>query len=442
MKKLFIGMVAAICCVAFIAPALAEIKVEGMIQTDAYYWQQSKERVAGGIPKGNATAAQLAQDDWSTTRINMGQPHNRIIVRYTGEDKVVNGYIQIRTGGSRGNGLIQSGANGGGGIGESNLSWEYAWIDWHINPNLYFRFGRQDQIFANAYAPNQGMGWNDGHIIGLGGFGNMTGASRDGIRAFIKFNDNVRMEVGLYDANTETGTTWAGAQVTELTIPQDAALGGAASREGNVLPRFDISLPIKVANFTIEPGFTYLKQEYDQVFAGSDDSFNIWGLTLGMSAAFGPFSISGEITYGENLGSGNYVGSTAVGAARTYIPTTNNPTGNIRKIEDGKSLMAWLMLGFDFGPFAIQGVIGMGDFSNDGDPAIARDVSEGEVTQWMYGLMFPIKVTKTFTITPNIFYYDYDSDALVGGAVGTAGRTWNTDLGSELMIGATFNLVF
>jgi len=441
MKKLFIGVLAAICCCAFVAPAFAEVKVEGMIQNDFYYYGLSKERVLGGLLK-NATTN---QDNWETTRINMPQPLNRISVRYTGEDKVVNGYIQIRAGGSRANPANAAAMNAGVSS-ESAFSWEYAWIDWHVNPNLYFRFGRQDQTFANAYAPNQGMAQVDSHIIGLG-FGNITAQSRDAVRAFIKFNENIRMELELLDPNTESAGN------TEFNIPATAGTGAANAREANTWPRFDMSLPMKFGNFTIEPGFTWLQQKWDQVAAGNDDSFTIWGLTLGGSAGFGPFSVMGEVTYGKNIGyvsthfgGGNFGaalgniqgGNISIGGPSTYLNTAGQT-----KIEDGTTWAGFIQLGFDFGPFAIQGIVGMNRGENDGDPAIARDASEGQITQWMYGLNFPIKVTKTFTITPQIWYYDLDSDAEIGGAAGSAARSGiNTDRGSELTVGVTFQLVF
>jgi len=435
MKKLLIGVLAAICCCAFVAPAFAEVKVEGMIQNDFYYLSQSKERVLGGLLK-NATTT---QDSWDTTRINMPQPLNRITVRYTGEDKVVNGYIQIRAGGSRANSNIFLPGNNGIGS-ESMFSWEYAWIDWHVNPNLYFRFGRQDQTFAGAYAPNQGMAWNDGHIIGLN-FGNITAQSRDAVRAFIKFNDNIRMELELLDPNTENGNianlaTGAIATTTELGL---LTAGGAQARESNTMPRFDISLPMKFGNFTIEPGFTYLKQSWDQVAAGSDDSYNIWGVTLGGSAGFGPFSIMAEVTYGKNLGPNSSHWAAANGQPVIYTPVG---TAN-QKIEDGETLAWFVQLGFDFGPFAIQGIVGQCKGSNDGDPAISRDAAEWDRTQTMYGLNFPIKITKTFTITPQVWFYDYGDDEKIGGAAGSAGRNGiNTDFGTDLTVGVTFQLVF
>jgi hypothetical protein len=452
MKKLFVGIVAAICCVAFVAPAFAEVKVEGMIQTDFYYWDVSKENFIGGY---NKTAnLPLNQDNWSTTRINMPQPLNRITVRYTGEDKIVNGYIQVRAGGSRANPYAAAAMNANV-PSESAFSWEYAWIDWHVNPSLYFRFGRQDQTFAGAYAPAQGMGQVDGHIIGLG-FGNITAQSRDAVRAFIKFNQNVRMEIQLLDPNTETGWNWAGATGNVITglavqpnsefrlpaapgtgiVDPTSPVAARIATEANTMPRFDLSVPMQFGNFKIEPGFTYLKQEWDQVAAGCDDSYNIWGLTLGMAAGFGPFSVAGEITYGENLGllSTHFGGGNGGPAGSIGGPATYVDGAGFTKIEDGETLAWWIQLGFDFGPFAIQGIFGMNSGENDGNPAVARDGAERDITQVMYGLNFPVKVTKTFTITPQVWYYDYDDNAVIGAI--------DVDRGTQLMVGVTFQLVF
>lgn len=417
MKKLLVGVLAALCCLAITAPVIAETKVGGMITSDMYYWDRSKERILGGLLK-NATTV---QDDWATTRMVMPQAWNRLWVDYRSDDKNLAGYIQLRTGGQKG--------NSGGVANENIFTWEYAWIDWHFNPNFYLRIGRQTQAFA-IYTPDQNMGHVDGHIIGSG-FGNIHGGtSRDAIRAYIKFNDNVRMEVQLQDPNTE-----ADAQ-DELNLPRQTGLAGNAL-EANKVPRFDLAVPIKVGNFNIEPSFSYMKQNWDQVAAGSDDSFDIWGLALGAKAAFGPVTLSGEITYGENLGSGTYVGA-GNGAPITYLNTLGQT-----KIEDGKTLAWWFEFSFNFGPAAIQAIVGMDKGKNDGDPTIARDASEWSRSQWMYGFQVPIYVAKNFTVTPAIWFYDYDGSATVGGAAGSAGRAGiDTDFGSETMIGVQFALTF
>lgn len=456
MKKLLLGLVAAMCCLAMAAPVLADIKVGGMITSDLYYWERSKERFQALTP-----GATTLFEDLSLVRFAMPQAWNRLWVDYKSDDKKLAGYIQLRTGGAK----AYAGTNTGNaatatGFNENNFTWEYAWIDWHFNPNFYLRVGRQTQTFA-IYTPDQNMGHVDGHIIGSG-FGNIHGGtSRDGIRAYIKFSDMVRMEVQLLDPNSEPGATdeltgfranAVGALTALYATPAfgltaaqaaaRAAAEGAALQEENTIPRVDISLPIKIANFSIEPSVTWLRQEFNipstLVGLGGDDKVDIWAAALGAKAGFGPFTISGEVTYGQNLGWGNYVG--AQGFA---VPSINVDASNNIQIEDAKTLAAWIELEFNFGPFAIQGIVGRDRTKVDEIPGIADSATEN--TTWMYGLNFPIKVAKNFTVTPNIFLYDYDDGGdvtAVNLATGGIARTRDIDRGTELMVGVQFNLTF
>jgi hypothetical protein len=429
MKKLYVGIIAAICCVAFAVPALAEVKMGGMISAEQFYWDRSADRV-------NPQTKNIPQlrDDYSSVEFGMGQPWNRLNMQYISDDKKIGGMIEIRTGGQKSAGNSPAASAGVAGNQENNFTWEFAYIDWHINPSFYLRIGRQTQTFAIT-SPDQQMGHNHGHIV-MANFGNVHGGtSRDGIRAYIKFNDNVRMEVQLLNPDSD-GTTPEFATVPRPTAAQGGP-GGFALEE-NVIPRIDLSLPIKFANVMLEPSFTWLKQEYDQVGPGSDDSYDIWGIALGGKVAFGPFSITGEITYGENLGLGGYVGGGYYGARGIYTPT--NAVGTTR-FEDTEVLSWWVQLQFDFGPFALQGLVGYQSEENDGDPAVARDGAEFDVARWAYGFQVPINIAKNFKMVPQIWFYDYDDDAVLGTNT-VANRPFNTDLGEEWMIGLFWQLTF
>jgi len=337
---------------------------------------------------------------------------NRLITQYISDDKMIKGYVQWRAGGHRAQGATAD-----------SYAFEYMYIDWHINPNLYFRLGRQDQTFM-PYAPSELMGHADGHVVGVG-FGNAHVTARDAIRAYIKFNDNVRMEIQLNDPNTEADAN------DELNLVRSGNLAGNAL-ESNNIPRFDISLPITIANFSFEPGFTYLKQNWDQVRAGDDDSFAIWGVGLDVKAAFGPLTLTGEISYVENYGAGNYVGNA------NNVPMVYADASGVNKIADGEALLWFIQGEFNFGPAAVQLIYGMDRSKNDGRPDVSRDAAEYDITQIMYALRVPIFVTKNFTITPQIFFYDYDDSAVIGAT----SATWDIDRGKEFMAGVQFTLVF
>jgi hypothetical protein len=101
-----------------------------------------------------------------------------------------------------------------------------------------------------------------------------------------------------------------------------------------------------------------------------------------------------------------------------------------------------VQLQFDFGPFALQGLVGYQSEQNDGDPSISRDIAELDTKRWAYGFQVPINIAKNFKMVPQIWYYDYDDDALIGGVAGSANRTWNTDMGSEWLFGVFWQLTF
>jgi len=397
MKKFLFIAVAAACCMAFTVPAMARIDMGGMVTIDAYYYDASKEAVAGGVREGTTTTA----DSLGRTFIDPYQPLNRIWMRYKSDDGNIGGYIQIR---------------GGGANRASGLDWYYAWIDWHFNPNFFLRIGRQTQTFA-ILAPPIGVGASIAPSL-LFGFGNVHGgSSRDAIRAYIKFNDMARMEINMIDPDNDPG-------------------------QENVIPRFDISLPLKIANFDIEPSASWLRQEFASVPTGSDDSYDIWGVALDLQAGFGPLLFKGEFTYGQNLGSGNYVGTNPGGAS--LVPYNGSgavqtyTTGGNTLIEDTDVLAFWAAIGVKFGPSTLWGVFGYENHQNDGNPNVplASDSKQYDITRMAYGMRLDVTAAKGFHVIPEICYYDNDGGADIGGSAASM------DLGNELMAGVRFQLSF
>jgi hypothetical protein len=489
MKKLLIGVLAIACCVAFSAPVFAEIRVGGMVSAEQFYWNVSKERLtSGGVQKdvpGQMSLLSNSLNDYSSTEFAMGQPWNRLNVQYISDDKKIGAFIELRTGGQRGGGTGIGGATAGaptlGGApaavgntnankasqanptGEQNFDWELAYIDWHLNPNLYFRVGRQTQTFA-IYSPDQQMGHNQGHIV-LSGFGNVHGGtSRDAVRAYIKFNDMVRMEIQALNPDSN-GTSASPGSLGELstqrlgflgssainqlgtggtgqyTMPALVGMNGATPREHNVIPRIDVSIPIKVANFNIEPSFTYNSTRYNDVVPGTATGYTMWGTAIGFMAGFGPIAWSGEYTYGNNLGGGTYVGATnAIPMTMRGANINAGSAGAVNSVTltDTHSHSAWTQLEYNFGPFALQGIVGFDKSYNEGDKLLAQQYNAGyfNIQRWAYGVQVPFAIAKTFKVVPQFWYYDYGHSAAIGG------RASDTNLGSEITAGLFWQLSF
>jgi len=409
MKKFLIVALSALVFVCLAGPAMAKVQMGGMITADTYYWYQSDANVSGGVAPG----ALPTSGSLGTTNFNLTAPLNRLNAKYTSDDGMIGGFIEIR---------------GGGDLATSPFVWNYAYIDWRFNPNVYLRVGRQTQTFA-IMAPQQMIGWADqGHIVGLN-FGDVHGGTaRDAIRLYWKFNDMVRMEIQALDPDSDpTGAS-------NLNMVQPGIIPGSAPQnatEDNAIPRFDLSLPISVGNFKIEPSFTWVQTKFENIGPGSDDSFDSYGLALGVSAGFGPVILGGEFTWGRNLGAANYVG------AGNWAPTAydSNADGFVDKIEDTDGYAWWFHLGVKLGPATIYGIVGNNNTDNDGNPAVANDPLEFDISQWMYGVSVPISVAKGFTIRPEFMYYDYDGSAEQGGVNGV-------DRGDQWLLGIQWQLVF
>lgn len=414
MKKLMVLGCAALMVFAFALPAMAKVQVGGMITTDLYYWDASGENVAfPAIPSRGGTL----QNGREEFQINLPNPLNRLNAKYTSDDGNIGGFIELR--------------GGGPDSASANVIWNYGWIDWHFNPNFYLRIGRQTQAFA-IHAPGQQVGRESGHLI-LVGFGNIHGGSaRDSVRGYIKFTDNVRMEIQLMDPDNVNDEVIGGFTNTPgLT---------AGPFEENTLPRFDIALPMKFNGWTVEPAFTYLKQSYDQVVGGADDSLDCWGGSLFVGGGFGMFEFEGEITLGENLGDGNYVSGPGAAPAVRAIGYNNGavPVGN-NAFNDTEFVAFWLQGGFKFGAATLQLIYGYQNMQNDVNPLIPGD--DVDITRQAFVVNLPIKVAKGFTVTPEVGYYDFD-DSAQNGTVGGDGSPVPVDFGEVWVFGVQFQLVF
>jgi hypothetical protein len=422
MKKFFIVAIVALVCLGLTMPAVAKVKVGGRITQDVTYYSANDDRTRSIAQYGGAgvptfpIAAMNPDSSFSAVDITLPRPLNRINVAYSNDDNTIRGFIEIR-GGTNPDNLDAKGGD--------MMNWNYAWIDWVLSPNDFIRFGRQTQAFA-IRAPSQMVGWGRGHIVG-NNFGNAHGGtSRDGVRWYHTFNDTVKLEVMLLDPNT------AGNEVIKGFSAQ--VIGGATANvlEENVIPRIDIAVPLNFGSFRLWPSLTYLSQKYDQTAPGTEDSVDIWGLALGGQVKFGPVTIDGELSVGENLGNGNYVGLAGATAAGWNASGTAAGAGN-DAINDAKVTAWWLDVGWKIGPATIHGIIGSYKMKREDDPTAVS--TNAEWTRWMYGISVPIAVAKGFTIRPELMGYDLDTGANVG-------NTMTVDYGKEYVLGVQFVLVF
>jgi len=418
MKKLFLLALTCVCCLALALPAMAQVKVGGMVTLDWNYIDRDEARaanVAGTAPIGVAPAQLNYDNGYEDMRMEMPMVINFLQVSYVSKDKVVSGLVRWRLG--------SAGASGTTGA----INLYYAYLNYKFSDMFSMRFGRQDTILA-PMSVSQLSGFDSwGHIVGIG-WGNENHTSlRDGITAQFNLSPMIALKLGIFDNQTDN----AEAPVGFGTNPSPVGAVPPTVREENDVPRFDVALPISWNFLKIIPSFSYLTQEYDQVIAGSQNDIDVWAAALSAHAAFGPFSITAEVVFGENLGVGSYSGGSLLNSNLTaYLDAAGN-----WQVQDSDDMAFFVDLAFKFGPATLHGIYGQLNSESEGNPIVGLDAAEYDITRQMYGLACPITIGGGFSIRPELFFYDFDDDALMAGAQ-------NMDLGEETVFAVLFMLNF
>jgi hypothetical protein len=399
MKKFFVITLATALCLALAMPAMAKVTAGGRATLEWAYLSEDNERAAGGVPVGGSTT----NNGFEEMTFTIPSTLNRLNLKYTSDDGALSAFIEVR---------------GGGGSEATTTGFIYSWIQWQITPNNSITFGRQTTNFAR-FIPNQWVGTHQTTILGVG-FGNVNHTTqKTGIKGYWRISDMFGLVWGLYQAQVS-------GESPGLIVVTGAGVIGNLTDSENKLPRVDLALPIRFPWGRIEPSVTFAKAEYDQVLTG-DDSYTMYGLSLGAEGSFGMFSFVAEITSGQNLGGGSYRG--AEGDLPVYYP---NPSTGVGTIADGSSLAWFVDLGFKFGPSKVDVMYGQIEYENDEGPASFPNLYK--YTQSFYGISWAIGVAKGFTIRPELMFYDFDKDAQIAGST--------IDRGKEWLLGLQFMLVF
>jgi hypothetical protein len=388
MKKPLIVVLAAFFCLAFTLPAMAKITVGGRLALDWTYIDKNPQRAAGGVPIGGSTTSNGFKD----MNFVVPRPLNRLNARYTSDDGAISAFIEYRGGGSDDSSSTDGVLN-------------YSFFTWRITPTNRITFGKQTTNFAR-FIPVQWVGAHVATIVGAG-FGDVHhGTSRTGIKGYWRMSDMFGLVWGLYDADVVRPSV--GIVLATTSAAATAAFG---TPQENQLPRIDLALPIRFDWGRIEPSVTWSQARYDQFPPGAEDSYDMYGFSIGGTGSWGMFRAIAEITWGRNLGGGSYRG--AEGAVPiAYVDST----GTI-KIADADVLAYFLDVGFKFASNKIDLYYISIKYENDGDPFVPQtsDSAQYNFTQFMYGISWGIDVAKGFTIRPELNFYDFDSSAQMLG---------------------------
>ena len=424
MKKLFVLGIAALLLVAFAVPATAEVKIGGIIFTDFYYIDRSKDNMF------NPTFGRPNATSYTTTAIQVPNI-TRLYARWTNEDNV-GMYIELGLG------------QGSGGVDTSSsdndfsvvVRHAYGW--WDVNPMFQIMAGHSTTPFS-PLNPSQLLGTRSGsvNIIGVG-YGDYYAGRFVQIRGTFKFGKVARLEIALVDPN---GTQAGGTNATYNQGPFGpwAPTSGtfAGYTNNTTIPRIDVGVPIYLGPVHLYPGIMWQRRGVDNAFSfldrtqAIDDNITTWIGSLGAKAGFGPFSISGEFNYGQNWE--NTRGLAGVSAPATLAFASVKSTGAINNAD---TYSWWVDLAYKFGPVTPTLIYGQMKTKNLIGTALLGDV-DIEAKSQMYGISIPIDLAKGFRLRPEFMWYD-DGDLSLNNVSGNP----STSLGKYVIMGVQFQITF
>jgi hypothetical protein len=262
---------------------------------------------------------------------------------------------------------------------------------------------------------------------GLEGFGN-TGADR---------KESVRLDAKLGEKSTLS------IQAITPNVNGAAANWNRADEE-ETIPRMDIAFSTSLGAFSLVPGFSWQKFQYewDPAAGGLQNDFSdydawLWSLPFKFAPG-GPITITAEINWGENLGDGSW----KVGRYGYAAPNGNVAAGadfdlvnGSQQVADTEFLGFWVDLCWKMHPIAkAHFFYGIQQLTND-DRNLAAN--RWDNTRVAYGVSVPIKVAKRFTIRPEVAIYDYGENEINGFV-----DPQNGDFGKQILIGMNFKIKF
>ena len=392
--------------VVFTMPAMAKVKIGGIIFTDFYYIDRDKENT---IARGMGTGA------FTHTAIQVPNI-TRLYGRWTNEDNV-GMYIELGLGLDGG----QSQSSATEGAGSARVRHAYGW--WDINPNVQILAGKSTTPFS-PLNPSQLIGTRSGsvNIIGVG-YGDFYSGRFAQVRGTFKFGKVARLAIALVDPNhfLAGGTygPWG-------TINQDY-------QTNTKLPRLDIGVPIYLGPVHIYPSFMYQHRTVDIInpaLSGVNNDVDTIIGSLAIKAGFGPFGIAAEGNFGSNWGNAQGLAGISPPITSSARPAMASATlKDNGQINDADTYSFWIDLNYKFGPITPHLMYGQMKTKNENAQGINQ-----EAKTHMFGISVPIDLAKGFRIRPELMWYD-DGDFTQDGSA-------SVNMGKYAIFGVQFQITF
>ena len=397
---------AALLLVAFTMPAMAKVKIGGIVFTDFYYIDRDAE---------NSRARGFGPNSFTHTAIQVPNI-TRLYARWTNEDNV-GLYIELGLGLDGGN--TQDSPSEG--TGSARVRFAYGW--WDVNPMFQIMAGKSSTPFS-PLNPSQLVGTRSGsvNIIGVG-YGDFYSGRFAQVRGTFKFGKVARLAIALVDPN---GTLAGGSYGPWGTL-------GTDYQTNTKLPRIDVGVPLYFGPVSIYPSIMYQHRTVDLVspaLSGVNNDVDTFVGSLGIKAGFGPFGIAAEGNYGSNWGNARGLAGISPPITSGVRPAMASATlKNNGQIEDADTYSFWIDLSYKFGPVTPHIIYGQMKTKNE-DFFGAKQ----EAKTYMFGFSVPIDLAKGFRVRPEVMWYD-DGDLTTAGSP-------SVDMGKYAIYGVQFQITF
>ena len=427
MKKYFACSLAALLIAAFCVPAMAEVKIGGIVFTDAFFQFEDKEKTGG-------------TDDITT--FNVTVPNiSRLNGKWKSDDGKFGLFIEL---GLRGQGLYRT----EGGTSGRDAVVRHAIGNWSPNSMFTMHAGNSTTDFS-PLNPSQTMGTCVLNVLGMG-YGNLYAGRVPHLRFTLSPVDTFKLSLALVDPDHGHHNLGYNGQ-TPIIVGYKKDGTPIVGDDETVMPRIDLSASIKAGPVSIYPGISIANKSYANVNPGNEDSFTTYALSLGTKMDFGIVSLAAELNFGENWGNVDYFD---MGGA--FYPAASGHAGNAflgklggavsyldknlkRQIADSELFAGWLDFAINVKPVQIHLILGLQTCSNDMDASTSAD--DFEQTTMMYGISAPIVISKHLKIRPEIMIYDFGE--LENWAAGTGNDPYiDVDKGTRTLAGVQFQFTF
>ncbi|MFC1869430.1 hypothetical protein ACFL0H_15040 [Thermodesulfobacteriota bacterium] len=301
MKKFYLIVLAAILCLTLAMPAMAKVRVGGIVVFDAVWtnWDQD-------FMRNKTTLYGPPNLDSEVDRFHMDNTFgNRLFVKFTGPKGNVGGHMEWR--------LLSEGTftKNAASLQEGlQTAFAYGW--WQINPTFKLTAGQQNELISglDTYNYNGSDVWA---AAAHGGFGNIGQNRIPGVRLDAKITDSVTLSVAASELLTRGGLN------KSVPPPPFTSIWGT-NEEDSSMPRFDIQVAFKLGPITFLPSYMSHTIEWKRdlnsaaASVGWDTEVDTWAFSIPAKASFGPFNFAAEYNTGENLEDSNIGAGGASGA--------------------------------------------------------------------------------------------------------------------------------